>query len=83
MGLNTDQAANYVYQNAIERQYMHRFEETNRACHKCGNKLGIYYCEDKLYAVRCMHCEMLTLVKAQNPILAVKKVGTRKTDLEV
>ena len=78
MGFNTDQAANFIFQNTIEHQYFHRFEETNHVCPKCGNKLGIYYCEDQVYAVRCIHCEMITLVKARNPILAVKKVGERR-----
>ena len=81
MGFTTDQMANGFYQYTIEHQNYHRFEETNRVCKNCGRKLGIYYCENQLYAVRCMHCEIVTLVKAPNPILAIKKVGKKREDM--
>ena len=51
------------------------FQEMPIRCVKCGRKLGVYYCENRLYAVRCMTCKTVTLVYAARKLDAARKVG--------
>lgn len=44
-------------------------------CAYCATPLKVYYAEDKLYAVKCPYCEIVTLIKANSPIEAAKYVG--------
>lgn len=44
-------------------------------CRNCGTRLKAYYAENRLYAVKCGYCEMITLVKARNPSDAARFVG--------
>lgn len=39
-------------------------------CRSCGGMLETYYCEERLYLVRCSACGSLALVKAGNPVEA-------------
>jgi hypothetical protein len=44
-------------------------------CSHCSRQLDIYYCESRLYLVRCKHCEIVSLVEAGNPNEAAEKVS--------
>lgn len=59
-----------------------RFAEQEPRCAKCGTPLGVYYCESRVYAVRCSTCGTVTLTKAGNPHAACERVGIypRKED---
>ncbi len=46
-------------------------------CRRCGMRLKAYYCENRLYAVRCDGCESVTLVKARSPLDAMMVVGEK------
>lgn len=35
-------------------------------CGKCGNELMTYYCENRLYLVKCESCGMLALITASS-----------------
>lgn len=41
-------------------------------CRGCGGALVTYYCEERLYLVRCVDCGTLALVKARNPVEAAR-----------
>lgn len=41
-------------------------------CH-CGHELNAYYCEERLYIVKCDACGIFSLVKAENPREAAYK----------
>lgn len=42
-------------------------------CRSCGGMLETYYCEERLYLVRCSACGNLALVKAGNPVEAAAR----------
>jgi hypothetical protein len=44
-------------------------------CSHCSRQLDIYYCESRLYLVRCKHCKIVSLVEARNPNEAAEKVS--------
>ena len=44
-------------------------------CSHCSRQLDIYYCESRLYLVRCKHCKIVSLVEAGNPNEAAEKVS--------
>ena len=44
-------------------------------CSHCSRQLDIYYCESRLYLVRCKHCRIVSLVEARNPNEAAEKVS--------
>ena len=46
-------------------------------CSHCSRQLDIYYCESRLYLVRCKHCRIVSLVEAGNPNEAAEKVSHR------
>lgn len=52
-----------------------KFEEMQIRCAKCEMKLGVYYCENRVYAVRCKTCKSVTLVYACRKLDAARKVG--------
>lgn len=51
------------------------FRESDAVCPNCNRNLGVAYCEDGVYAVRCRYCEIVSLVHARNPRKAAEKVG--------
>lgn len=73
MSTQMDYAANEVMRHADEC----RFRETDEMCPTCGRDLEVYYCENRTFAVRCEHCETITLVKSNNPYKAAEKVGAK------
>ena len=75
MVITHDDMANCLFRMMIKIPFHHRFNETKYHCPKCRNKLDIYYCEETTYAVRCLHCETLTITRANNTHEAAKKVG--------
>lgn len=44
-------------------------------CRSCGTRLKTYYCEDRLYAVKCCFCDTVTLVESRSPDEAAHYVG--------
>lgn len=44
-------------------------------CKACGTPLKYYYAEDCLYLIKCDYCEVVTMIKASNPIHAAELVG--------
>ncbi len=72
---NIDTRANLIANAFIDDKEGVLFQEMNVRCVKCGMKLGVYYCENRLYAVRCKTCKTVTLVYAARKLDAVRKVG--------
>lgn len=54
------------------------FRTTESRCRRCHMPLGVYYCENRVYAVRCLVCGTVTLTFASSPQDAVRKVGTHE-----
>ena len=52
-----------------------KFESEGCVCLRCGKKLETTYLEERLYAVRCKKCNILSFVIANNPATAERKVG--------
>ena len=48
---------------------------THNKCSHCSRQLDIYYCESRLYLVRCKHCKIVSLVEAGSPNEAAEKVS--------
>lgn len=70
-----DKHVNLVADAFIDDKEGCLFRETSIRCVKCGRRLGVYYCENRLYAVRCMTCKSVTLVYAARQLDAARKVG--------
>ena len=51
------------------------FRTTKTRCRRCHTPLGVYYCENRVYAVRCLVCGTVTITFASSPQDAVRKVG--------
>jgi hypothetical protein len=51
------------------------FRTTESRCRRCRMPLDVYYCENRVYAVRCLVCGTVTLTFASCPQDAVRKVG--------
>lgn len=64
-----------LFHNAFMANANYKPIPENILCRKCGTRLKTYYCEGKLYAVKCGYCGMITLVKANNPSEAARYVG--------
>lgn len=41
--------------------------QTGVRCGACGRELQSYYCEERLFVIRCDCCNTVALVKAQSP----------------
>ena len=54
-------------------------KKSDYVCRICGGPLETYYCEDRLYLVRCADCGTLALVKAANPGDAARVTLARPT----
>lgn len=63
---NQDDCAHVLYRFAMSPDAFQR-PNVMRVCDHCGNYLQVYYCEDKLYLVRCLHCGIAALTTAKNP----------------
>lgn len=72
---NVDKSANIIANAFIDEKDGILFQEMNIRCVKCGMRLGVYYCENRLYAVRCKTCKTATLVYAARKLDAARKVG--------
>ena len=42
-------------------------KKSDYVCRLCGGPLETYYCEERLYLVKCADCGTLALVKTANP----------------
>ena len=54
-------------------------EKTDYVCRLCGGPLETYYCEERLYLVRCIDCGTLALVKTTSPQAAAGVTLARPT----
>ena len=61
-----DRRAHYIYTTAMSIIFF-RGKIEDVACKRCRKPLQAYYCEDRLYLVRCFHCGTMALAKAENP----------------
>ena len=53
------------------------------ACGTCGRELETYYCENRLYLVKCDCCEKMAFVKARSPVQAAYRTfGHEICDLD-
>lgn len=75
-----DNHANIIADAFIDDKEGCLFRETQIRCVKCSMRLGVYYCENRLYAVRCKTCKTVTLVHAARQLDAARKVGAYGKD---
>ena len=75
---NFDRAAETIMDELFDGSL--GFHETQIECAKCGELLDVYYCENRVYAVRCANCETVALVKADSPKKAALRVGVHAED---
>ena len=56
-----------------------RGKKTDYVCRLCGGPLETYYCEERLYLVKCTDCGTLALVKTVNPEASASVTLARPT----
>ena len=56
-----------------------REKKTDYVCRLCGGPLETYYCEERLYLVKCADCGTLALVKTVNPEASASVTLARPT----
>ena len=56
-----------------------RGKKTDYVCRLCGGPLETYYCEERLYLVKCADCGTLALVKTVNPEASASVTLARPT----
>lgn len=66
--------------NPLQKQAL--FRESKSLCTVCHKPLEVYYAEDGVYAVRCMRCSIVTVLRANDPITAAAWVGVEKPSLQ-
>ena len=54
-------------------------KKTDYVCRLCGGLLETYYCEERLYLVKCADCGTLALVKTVNPEASASVTLARPT----
>lgn len=69
LAMNTDQCAHKIFRALPPRR------ASGSICPNCGEVLQTAYHEERLYSVKCVRCQTVTLVKARNPGEAASKVG--------
>lgn len=72
---NPDMVFQEAFHLPVNYRHFRRGEKALARCAKCGEELGVYYCEDQLYAIECPFCSIVTLVKARSPLQALQAVG--------
>lgn len=66
---DVDKAAHRVFLAAADKEGI-RWMPSGVKCKMCGGELDTYYCEERLYMVRCRKCETVMLLKSRGPGLA-------------
>lgn len=66
---DVDKAAHLVFLAAGSDDTV-RWRPSGVTCNECGEELETYYCEERLYAVRCRKCETVMLNKSRGSGLA-------------
>lgn len=56
--------------------------ETDICCGRCGHKLHVYYCEERLYLIECAVCGTKALTKAGNVVFAAYKTLAHTPKIE-
>lgn len=54
-------------------------KKSDYVCRICGGTLETYYCEERLYLVKCADCGTLALVKTANPVDSARVTLARPT----
>lgn len=67
-----------IMQKAYKADAVYRPTPSDIRCRKCGTRLKTYYCEARLYAVKCGFCESIMLIKAGSPDEAALYFGEKK-----
>lgn len=70
-----DKSAHRVYLAAEGKEGIH-WMPSGVKCKTCGGELDTYYCEERLYMVRCIRCETVVLVKSSCPKFAAEEATT-------
>ncbi len=63
-----DKICHMIYDEASSHGVDAVLKKRGIRCSNCGGILETYYCEERLYVVRCEHCRTITLVKAPSPL---------------
>ena len=80
---NVDRVFQEAFHVPVNYQPFRRNDKILARCAKCGEELGVYYCEDRLYAIECPFCSVISMVKADSPLHALQAVGDVFPDREV
>lgn len=72
MTFNQDIAAHKLYRFAMDARNM-QSGNVPEICNHCGGHLKVYYCEDRLYLVRCLECGIAALAQSNSPRMAAQK----------
>lgn len=68
-----DDIANELYDTSVVFSPLPNGE--SMVCPVCKTKLKVYYAENRLYVIKCVYCNNISLTKASNPIEACKNIG--------
>lgn len=69
---DVDKAAHRVLLAAESNEGV-RWMPSGVKCKTCGGELDTYYCEERLYMVRCRQCEKVVLLKSSCPKFAAEE----------
>ncbi len=72
-----DRKAHALYQFAVNPHAV--FHQSEHKCCHCKTPLETYYCEDRLYVVRCRGCMSATLTTANSAVMAAQNVAKGKS----
>lgn len=64
-----------AFHAVLNADVLYRNTPSDIRCRQCGSRLKTYYCESRLYAVKCDFCKFVMLVKAGSPDEAARYVG--------
>ena len=75
-GFKIDRAAREVYNIMLIISKLRTADERTSSvlCRGCDKPVTVVYHESQIYSVQCPRCELVTLVKANNPEQAARKV---------
>ena len=73
-----DKAAHRVFM-AAGRDDDIRWNPSCVKCRACATELETYYCEERLYMVRCRRCGKVVLMKSSGPQFAAEEVHDDQT----
>ena len=66
-----DKAAHQIFAFAMDAR--NELSSVKEKCWHCGGNIQTYYCEKRLYTVRCLNCGISALAQASSPSEAAQK----------